>query len=72
MEIDPANVKREMGSKPIGSGTFGTCFLATYRGIKVVVKEYKYKEGAHQSFRERLSMRHRLLANWGIILGYPF
>jgi len=41
MEIDPANVKRATGSKPIGSGTFGTCFLATYQGIKAVVKEYK-------------------------------
>ena len=38
MEIEPAKVKHETGSKPIGSGTFGTCFLGTYREIKVVVK----------------------------------
>lgn len=27
-EISPSNLRRVMGSKPIGSGTFGTCFLA--------------------------------------------
>ena len=41
MEIDPANVTRALGSKSIGSGTFGTCFLATFHRIKVAVKEYK-------------------------------
>ena len=66
MEIDPANVKRDMGSKPIGSGTFGK--------VVVVVKEYKetVQGGSNQSFREKLSMGHRLLATWGIILGYLF
>ena len=39
-EIDPANITR-VGSKSIGSGTFGTCFLAKYREITIVIKEYK-------------------------------
>lgn len=40
-EISSSNLRRVMGSKPIGSGTFGTCFLAKYRDIEVVIKEYK-------------------------------
>lgn len=45
-----------MGSKPIGSGTFGTCFLAKYRDIEVVVKEYK---GAASSTTDRGFKRRR-------------
>ena len=40
-KIEPSNLRRELGAKPIGSGIFGMCFLAKYRGIKVVLKEYK-------------------------------
>ena len=29
---------------PIGSGTYGDCFLAEYRGIKVVIKEMKRRD----------------------------
>ena len=44
-----------MGAKPIGSGTFGTCFLAKYREIKVVVKEYKSADSSTKcnSFERR-------------------
>ena len=42
-----------MGSKPIGSGT---CFLAKYRDIEVVVKEYK---GAASSTTDRGFERRR-------------
>ena len=35
-----SNVKRITGAKSIGSGTFGTCFPRTFRGIRVVIKEY--------------------------------
>jgi tRNA A-37 threonylcarbamoyl transferase component Bud32 len=31
-------------NEPIGSGTFGDCFLADYHGIKVVVKEMKRRD----------------------------
>ena len=44
-----------MGAKPIGSDTFGTCFLAKYREIKVVVKEYKSADSSTKgnSFERR-------------------
>ena len=37
-------VKRR--NEPIGSGTFGNCFFADYRGIKAVVKEMKRRNGS--------------------------
>lgn len=52
-EISPSNLRRVMGSKPIGSGT---CFLAKYRDIEVVVKEYK---GAASSTTDRGFERRR-------------
>ena len=39
------NVKLSAGPKSIGSGTFGTCYPGTFRGIPVVIKEYKEKIG---------------------------
>ena len=45
-----------MGTKPIGSGTFGTCFFGKYRDIAVVVKEYK---GASSSSTDRGFERRR-------------
>ena len=74
MEIDPANVKRETGSKPIGSGTFGTCFLATYRGIKVVVKEYKEKvQGGSTSKLQREAINEaQIISQLGDHPGIPF
>jgi serine/threonine protein kinase len=38
-EINPKLVKKIPGR--IGEGTFGTCYCATYRNLKVCVKEYK-------------------------------
>ena len=32
-------MKQDEGRGAIGRGTFGACFLATFRGIPVVVKE---------------------------------
>ncbi|XP_068726450.1 serine/threonine-protein kinase PknA-like [Montipora capricornis] len=38
-EIDPSEIIRS--GKTLGSGTFGVCYLAQYRGITVAVKEYR-------------------------------
>ena len=46
-------IRRVMGSKPIGSGP---CFLAKYRDIEVVIKEYK---GAASSTTDRGFERRR-------------
>ena len=42
-EIEPTNLKRELGATSIGRGTFGTCYPAKYRGISVVIREYNAK-----------------------------
>lgn len=55
-EISPSNLRRVMGWKPIASGTFGTCSLAKYRDIEVVVKECK---GAASSTTDRGFERRR-------------
>jgi tRNA A-37 threonylcarbamoyl transferase component Bud32 len=39
-EIDRSLISK-LSDVPVGCGTFGNCFLASYRGIKVVVKEMK-------------------------------
>ena len=74
MEIDPANVKRATGSKPIGSGTFGACYLATYRGIKVVVKEYKEAaQGGSTSKLQREAINEaQIIRHLGDHPGLPF
>ena len=46
-EIDPSLIVKTLG-EPIGSGTFGDCFLAEYRSIKVVVKEMKRRDKSLQ------------------------
>lgn len=38
-EIAPCDIVKS--EKCIGAGTFGSCYLATYRGLMVVVKEFK-------------------------------
>lgn len=38
-QMNPTEIVR--ANKFLGSGTFGTCHLAHYRGILVVVKEFK-------------------------------
>ena len=40
-ELHFANLKRNTGALSIGSGTYGTCYPGKYRGIPVVIKEYK-------------------------------
>ena len=56
------NVKRIVGAKPLGSGTFGTCYPGTFRQYRVVIKEYKdrtHMNGEHDSLEWlRRAARH--------------
>ena len=45
-EINPSQVVRS--EKFLGSGSFGTCYLAYYRGISVAVKEFKPRQTRSQ------------------------
>ena len=42
-EVNPDLISR-LSDQPLGSGSYGTCFLATYRGISVAVKEIKQRD----------------------------
>lgn len=76
-ELNPVNLKLTVGSKPIGSGTFGTCFLATYRGIPVVIKQYKEahkdKKRAEELFKLQKEAAHeaRIIEKLGDHPGIP-
>ena len=54
-QISASNLTRTT-ARSIGSGTFGTCYLGKFRGISVVIKEYK--ERGHPG-GERLSFLQR-------------
>ena len=65
----------KMIDQPIGSGTFGDCFLAEYRGIKVAVKEMKRRnESLKESERCKKEVLHEagILHNFGDHEGLPF
>jgi len=55
-EINAANLTRTAAAKSIGSGTFGTCYPGKYRGIDVVIKQYKERSCRGS---ERLSFLQR-------------
>ena len=60
---------------PIGSGTYGDCFLAEYRGIKVVIKEMKRRdESRKESKRCKKEVIHEaiVLNSLGDNEGLPF
>ena len=40
-EINAPKLKRTKAGRSIGSGIFGTCYPGKYRGIPIVIKEYK-------------------------------
>jgi len=55
-EINTANLTRTAAARSIGSGTFGTCYPGKYRGIEVVIKQYKERScrgGERSSFLQR-------------------
>ena len=52
-EISAANLTRTTGARSVGSGTFGTCYPGKFRGIPVVIKEYKERSRTSLSFLQR-------------------
>ncbi|KAK3721670.1 hypothetical protein QZH41_013821 [Actinostola sp. cb2023] len=44
-QLDPNLISRIEGIKALGTGTFGTCYLAHYRNMTVAVKEYLDNNG---------------------------
>lgn len=59
-ELAAENLIREKGARSIGSGTFGTCYLGKFRGISVVIKEFKYvvRDGSSSLSRQQSEAKH--------------
>lgn len=59
-ELAAENLIREKGARSIGSGTFGTCYLGKFRGISVVIKEFKYvvRDGTSSLSRQQSEAKH--------------
>ena len=67
-----------MKNVPLGSGSFGSCYLAAYRGIDVVVKEFRLryynngsKKEAETRVREELIYEARIMTKLGDHPGLP-
>lgn len=75
-EISAANLTRAAGATSIGSGTFGTCYPGKYRGIDVVIKQYKERScqgGERLSFLQREAKHEaNVLLRLGDHPGIPF
>lgn len=61
-EIDPKNIV--LLGKTIGKGTFGTCQLANYRSMTVVLKQFTEISGKERSFERQ---RKEVLNEVGVI-----
>ena len=61
-EIDPKNIV--LLGKTIGKGTFGTCQLADYRGMTVVLKQFTEISGKERSFERQ---KREVLNEAGVI-----
>ena len=53
------------GARSIGSGTFGDCYPGKYRGISVVIKEYK-EILAFPFYKEKQDTKRKFCNNQGI------
>ena len=61
-EIEPKNIALQ--GKTIGKGTFGTCQLADYRGMTVVLKQFTEISGKERSFERQ---KREVLNEAGVI-----
>ena len=64
-ELDSSHIKY-CSPKPFGSGSYGDCFLATYRGIYVVVKQVKAKVGMQEILRAKKEVLHEGSVIWSL------
>ena len=56
-ELSPENIEY-LSKNPVGSGSFGQCFLGRYRGIEVIVKQMIHSETAEDKERARRDLFH--------------
>ena len=69
-EIDPSEIVRS--EKSLGQGTFGMCYLAHYREILVVVKEFKPQESwSLERMKPEVFHEARMICHLGDHCGLP-
>ena len=71
-EIKVGSIKRDEGKLAIGTGTFGNCYLARFRGLRVVLKEFK--ERSHisvEKLRKEAAYEARVVQRLGDHPGIP-
>ena len=56
-ELRPENIEF-LSKNPVGSGSFGQCFLGRYRGIDVIVKQMTHNETSEDKERARRDLLH--------------
>lgn len=56
-ELRPENIEF-LSKTPVGSGSFGQCFLGRYRGIEVIVKQMTHNETSEDKERARRDLLH--------------
>ena len=56
-ELRPENIEY-LSKNPVGSGSFGQCFLGRYRGFDVIVKQMTHNETSEDEERARRDLLH--------------
>ena len=56
-ELRPENIQY-VSNNPVGSGSFGQCFLGRYRGIEVIVKQMTHNETEADKGRAKRDLLH--------------
>ena len=72
-ELDRSLLHRVAGVPALGSGTFGTCYLARYRNVDVAVKELHDKDGKKtaSALKKAVLREARVLMELGDNKGLP-
>lgn len=71
-EIKASSIKRDEGKGAIGAGTFGSCYLARFRGLRVVLKEFKERSNTSvDKLRQEAAYEARVVQRLGDHPGIP-
>ena len=68
-QINPT--ERVRAKKFLGSGTFGTCHLAHYRGILIAVKDFKSRRSRSDKVKRDVFNKARMISHQGDHHGLP-
>ena len=71
-EIKVSRIKRDEGKGAIGTGTFGSCYLARFRGLRVVQKVFRERNNISvEKLRKEAAYEARVVQRLGDHPGIP-